>query len=124
MSVGLTVIAAMVAFAPVHAHAEGDRAKDEAAIKQLGKDWQDAWNKRDAEAMTSLLEEDIDFVTVLGPNGWLKGREQFRTVHASMFHSLFVDSVWTTKETRVKFLRPDIAIARVLWATEGDTARR
>lgn len=59
-----------------------DQAGDEAAIKQLGIKWQDAWNERDAKSMSSLVAEDIDFVTVLGPKGWLKGRAQFEEVHA------------------------------------------
>ena len=55
-----------------------DRMEDETAIKQLGKDWQDAWNRRDAHALTALLAEAVDFVSVLGPKGWLKGRARFK----------------------------------------------
>jgi uncharacterized protein (TIGR02246 family) len=98
-------------------------AADEAAIVQLGKTWENAWNSRDAHALASLLAEDADFVTVLGPNGWLKGRARFESVHAGMFPRLFSKSVWTTKEVQVRFLRPDIAIAHVLWATTGDEVR-
>jgi uncharacterized protein (TIGR02246 family) len=65
----------------------------------------------------------VDFITVLGPNGWLKGRARFKEVHARMFTTLFTDSQWTTKEVHVKFLRPDIAFGRVLWATTGDRVR-
>ena len=96
---------------------------DEAAIKQLGKDWQDAWNKHNADALTSLLADDVDFVTVLGPQGWLRGLGQFKEAHARMHTTLFTESVWTTKETHVKFLRPDLAVARVLWETKGDKVR-
>ena len=100
-----------------------DQATDEAAIRQLPLRWQDAWNKRDAKAMTNLLAEDIDFVTVLGPKGWLKGRAQFEEVHARMFTTLFTDSTWKTEETHVKWIQPDLAIARVLWSTTGDKVR-
>jgi len=96
---------------------------DETAIVQLGKAWQDAWNSRDAHALASLLAEDADFVTVLGPNGWLKGRARFESVHAGMFPRFFSKSVWTTKDVQVRFLRPDIAIAHVLWASTGDEVR-
>lgn len=100
-----------------------DQREDEAAIKSLGSRWQDAWNQRDADAMTNLLAEDVDFVTVLGPKGWLKGRPQFREVHARMFTTLFTDSTWKTEEVHVKWVTTDLAIARVLWSTTGDKVR-
>jgi uncharacterized protein (TIGR02246 family) len=100
-----------------------DRAKEEAAIKQLGKDWQDAWNKKDADALAAMLAKDVDFITVLGPKGWGKGQEGFREAHAAMFKSLFKESEFTTKEVHVKFLRPDLAFARVIWSTKGDRVR-
>ena len=100
-----------------------DQRQDEAVIKALGFRWQEAWNKRDAEAMTDLLAEDVDFVTVLGPKGWLKGRPQFKEVHARMFTTLFTDSSWKTEEVHVKWIQPDLAIARVLWSTTGDKVR-
>jgi uncharacterized protein (TIGR02246 family) len=101
---------------------EGNPA-DEKAIKAMGTAWQDAWNQHDVEALTALLAEDVDFVTVLGPNGWLKGRSIFQEAHASMHKRLFTESVWTTKETQVKFIRPDLAIAHVEWGTTGDKVR-
>jgi uncharacterized protein (TIGR02246 family) len=100
-----------------------DRSMDEAAIKQLGKNWQDGWNKRDAAALAALLAEDVDFITVRGPNGWLKGRDHFREDHAGKLKTQFADSEWTTKDVHVKFVRPDLALARVLWATKGDKVR-
>ncbi len=121
--VSVAIVAVAVSLAPGRADAQTSQADNEVAITQLGKGWQDAWNKRDATALASLLADDVDFVTVLGPKGWLKGREQFQRVHAAMFQTLFIESVWTTNETHVKFLRPDLAIARVLWSTTGDKVR-
>jgi uncharacterized protein (TIGR02246 family) len=124
--VRLASIAVLVLFLSldtIPASAQTPAPGDEAAITQVGKAWQDAWNSRDSHALASLLAEDADFVTVLGPNGWLKGRARFETVHAGMFPRLFSKSVWTTKETQVRFLRPDMAIAHVLWATTGDEVR-
>ena len=103
--------------------AQGAQITDEAAITKLGYEWQEAWNKRDADALTALLAEDVDFVTVLGPNGWLKGRAQFKDAHARMFTTLFAHSTWTTREVHVKFIQPELAIARVLWSTAGDKVR-
>lgn len=97
-----------------------DRAADEVAIKQLGRRWQDAWNAHDADAMAALLAEDVEFITVGGPRGWLKGRQHFREDHAAKHRTRFDRSVWATKEVHVRFLRPDLALARVLWETTGD----
>jgi uncharacterized protein (TIGR02246 family) len=105
------------------ADANAEQDQDESAIKQLATRWQDAWNRHDADELTALLAEDVDFVTVLGPKGWMKGKPAFQRAHTAMHKTLFTDSVWRTKETQVKFLRPDLAIARVLWSTTGDKVR-
>ena len=99
---------------------QATRARDEAAIRQLGKRWEEAWNKHDAEAMASLLGDDVDFITVRGPEGWLIGKKQFAEDHAWKHRTRFAESVWATKEVHVRFLRPDLALARVLWETRGD----
>jgi uncharacterized protein (TIGR02246 family) len=102
---------------------EKEIAADCTSIEALGKSWQDLWNRHNMNALSLLVAEDVDFVTVLGPKGWLKGRKQWLQAHAAMHKTLFTDSVWTTKETQVKFLRPDLGVARVLWSTTGDRVR-
>jgi uncharacterized protein (TIGR02246 family) len=97
-----------------------DNKVDRTAIEALGKRWQEAWNRHDMDALSLLLAEDVDFVTVGGPKGWLKGRAQLRDDHAAKHKTRFKDSVWTTKEMHIRFLRPDLAVARVLWSTTGD----
>ena len=110
-------------FAVFSAKALSQDSTEIKAIQSLADRWQAAWNSRNAEALTSVLAEEIDFVTVLGPKGWLKGRKQFQEVHARMFTTLFMESVWKNKATHVKFIREDLAIARVLWETTGDRVR-
>lgn len=107
---------------PLRAQDE-DRVADRSAIEALGKRWQEAWNRHDMDALAMLMAEDVDFVTVSGPNGWLKGRAQLREDHSQKHRTRFKDSVWTTKEMHIKFLRPDLALARVLWSTTGDKVR-
>ena len=107
-------------FAPSGTEGKEAGAADEAAIRRLGTDWQDAWNRHDAEAMASLLAEDVEFITVGGPKGWLRGRRQFTEDHAVKHRTRFDQSVWTTREVHVRPLRPDLALARVLWETVGD----
>lgn len=104
-------------------YGQKENASDIAAINKLAEQWETSWNKKDAAGMTALLSEDVDFVTVLGPKGWMKGHAQFEEAHARMFRTLFTESVWTNKEMHVKFIRPDLAIQRVLWQTTGDKVR-
>jgi len=123
MNAVLTSLLAMVfACAPAAAQDMGN-VGDGQAIEALGRNWQDMWNRHDMEALSLLLAEDVDFITVLGPKGWLKGRQRWLAAHAQMHKTYFADSVWVTKETDVKFLRSDLAVARVLWSTTGDKVR-
>ena len=108
--VRVAIVAVAVCLPAGRSAAQTSAAEDETVITQLGKRWQDAWNTRNAAGLTSLLAEDVDFLTVLGPKGWLKGREQFQRAHAAMFETLFTESVWSTNEVHVKFLRSDLAI--------------
>jgi uncharacterized protein (TIGR02246 family) len=117
--VGIGLTACMSLLMPAFADEKADRARDEAAIKQVAMAWQEGWNKHDAAGLAALLVEDVDFVTVVGPEGWLKGRKKFQDYTAEIHKRYFKDSVWTTKETRVRFLRPDVAVAHVLWSHLG-----
>jgi len=97
-----------------------ENTSDPKVIEAIAARWQDAWNRHDMDALASLHAEDIDFVTVSGPRGWLKGRQQFKDAHAEVHKSMFKESILTIKETHVKFIRPDVVIAHVLWQTKGD----
>ena len=115
----ILLMAGVCAFSLVSAQ-DKDNATDRTAIEAMGKRWEETWNRHDMEALSMLLAEDVDFVTVGGPKGWLKGRAQLREDHAAKHKPRFKDSVWTTKEMHIKCLRPDLAVARVLWSTKGD----
>jgi uncharacterized protein (TIGR02246 family) len=93
---------------------------DRKAIENIAASFQAAWNRHDMDALASLMAEDVDYVTVVGSRGWEKGRKEFKARHAEAHQTMFRDSVLTIKETHVKFIRLDIAIAHVLWETKGD----
>jgi uncharacterized protein (TIGR02246 family) len=93
-------------------------SKDLEAIKQIEKDWQEAWNRHDMKALTALMAQDVDFISVTGT--WLKGQKEFEEHHAARHAMQFKQSVWTTTDVQVKFLKPDVAIVHVSWGIKGD----
>ncbi len=88
------------------------------AVKQIERGWQEAWNRHDMKALAVLVAEDVDFITVSGI--WLKGRKSFEEHHARVHVMQFKESVWTTTDVQVKFLKPDIALVHVSWGLRGD----
>ena len=102
---------------------ETPQKKDERAIGDLGKAWEFAWNRHDQKALSQLIAEDGEFITVeFGQMGVLRlrGRDQFARSYAAKHNTWFVASHWKTGEISVRFLRPDLALARVNWTTVGD----
>lgn len=104
-----------------------NKVDDLETVKQIESSWQEAWNRHDMKALGALVAEDVDFITVSGI--WLKGRKAFEEHHARVHAMQFKESVWTTTDVRVKFLKPDIALVHVSWGLRGDkdpdgTARR
>lgn len=90
------------------------------AVEAIAATFQAAWNRHDMDGLAALVAEDVDYVTVVGARDWEKGRKEFKERHAEVHQTMFRESVLTIKETHVKFLRPDIALAHVLWETRGD----
>jgi uncharacterized protein (TIGR02246 family) len=95
-----------------------DGPTDLRAVEGLGKRWENAWNRHDMEALSAVVGEDVDFITVGGR--WLKTRTEFRKYHAQRHEVVFKQSTWTTTKTEVKFVRPDVAVAHVQWSLKGD----
>ena len=113
----LLIILTLIAL-PVAAQMKGN-AKDQKAIKSIALKWQDAWNRHDWKALSAFVAEDVDFIAVGGK--WLKNRKEFEEHHSNKPHEMrYKESVWTTKNTEVKFIRLDVAVAIVEWDIIGD----
>jgi uncharacterized protein (TIGR02246 family) len=105
-----------LAIVPNAALAAG-READEAAIRQLEKQQEEAWNAHDAGAYANLFTEDGDCVNVVG--WWWKGRAEIEKKLTDAYLFVFRDSVLTIKEVEIRFLGPDIAVAHVRWTMTG-----
>src|SRR5688572_9098660 len=78
--VSILLIALTLIALPVAAQTEGN-AGDKEAIKSIALKWQDCWNRHDWKALTALVAEDVDFITVAG--NWRKNRKEFEIGRAS-----------------------------------------
>jgi len=94
------------------------QADDENAIRDIQARWDEAWNRNDVKALSSLVAEDVRFVNVAGQV--LAGRGQFEALQSRTHAMQFKDSVRTVTDTTIKFLTPDIAVAHVSWGMRGD----
>jgi uncharacterized protein (TIGR02246 family) len=91
---------------------------DEAAIRNLPLAFCDAWNRHDGHALAQIMSDDVDFVTVGAM--WLHGRSNFEKYHGRLLSGRFSQSVITSLQTAVRFLRPDVAIVHWSWKVAGD----
>jgi uncharacterized protein (TIGR02246 family) len=111
-------------FSAVTAPAIGGRFKlnmiqsqDEAEIRKVETDLQEAWNRHDAKAFANLFAEDGDVVNVVG--WWWKGRPEIEKKLTEAHALIFRESTLTDNEVHVRFLTPQIAVVHVRWSLIG-----
>jgi uncharacterized protein (TIGR02246 family) len=95
-----------------------NKAVEEQAVRKLPQAFCDAWAKHDGHALSKIMAEDVDFVTVGAL--WLHGRTNFEKYHARLLTGRFKDATVTTLQTSVRFLRPDMAVVHWSWTIQGD----
>ncbi len=93
-------------------------SEDEAAIRQLGSAWDEAWNNHDMDALALLVTPDVDFIHVMG--GWLGGRDAFRKHHADRHADIFKASNTRTQGMTIRPLARDIYLVHRNWRMMGD----
>jgi uncharacterized protein (TIGR02246 family) len=98
--------------------AEAQTKQDEAAVRELPQAFSMAFNKHDGHALAAIMADDVDFVTV--GLTWLHGRADFEKYHTRLLVGRFKDITLTVLETRVRFIRPDVAVVHHSWAVQGD----
>jgi uncharacterized protein (TIGR02246 family) len=114
----LLVVSAVFLAVPLFAGPKRVFNREEAAIRRMATRFAETWNQHDMTAMAALFAEDADFVNVAGM--YWKGRDQIRQEHARLHGLQFKESVLTIRSVTVRFLNPDVALAHIKWALEGD----
>ena len=97
-----------------------DTAKENAAIRQLVKNYEDAWNHHDPAALAANYRLDATWVNWFG--AMYTGRQDieahYRTTHGSYFK---VSHYYTRAVEDIQYLQPGIAIVHVRTALDNDT---
>jgi len=94
--------------------AQNDAQKEQAVRKVLS-NFVDIWNRNELQASFGrLFTSDADFVVLSGT--YLKGRDEIVAHHVKIRAGVYGDSHLVWNPVRVKFIRPDVAVAEV--ATE------
>lgn len=104
---------------------EGQRAKDEQAIRELVAAREAAWNAGDTVAYAQLLTEDADIVSATGRPA--RGREALLKLFAEQHSNVYAGVRTHTGVTHLRLLGNDVALADVGYELEGgkvDAIRR
>jgi uncharacterized protein (TIGR02246 family) len=91
--------------------ANAQEKPDEQAVRKVVVDFAEAINRGDAKAFAALFRDDADFVVITGK--YLKGRNEIVTYHSGLFTGGFQGSHLDVTSVAIRFLRPDVAVARV-----------
>lgn len=89
-------------------------ASDEARIRGIIAEQVAAWNVGDAKAFSASFAEDGSFTNIRGTVFY--GHHAFEDRHAEIFRTFFRGSNLAMSPTKIRFVRPDVAIVDV--ATE------
>ena len=92
----------------------------EVGVRAIVNEFEVAWNHHDMDALAMLFANDADFVNVIGRR-WV-GREAIKKAHAASHATIFKMSTLKIGDTTVRFLKPDVAVARSVWALSGMTS--
>ena len=113
------LVAVVLVLPPSDGAAQQQPSSIEASFNQFRATWRDAWSRRDIDALTALMAEDIDWIAADGT--WLKGRKAWREHHTRLFARQFKAAKWKLLDERVQFI--DSIVATTISATQikGDT---
>lgn len=122
-------VLALLAFFPTCLLAATNNTDD---VRKVVEGFSTAWNHHDMDAFGKLFAPDADFVNVGGAL-W-KGRQDIQERHAwshgaipkttpgynPAYYGMFKHSTMEFTRIEVRFLRQDVALARVAWQLSGD----
>jgi ketosteroid isomerase-like protein len=126
-----TVVLLLLGSAPASGGESESKEQVELALQCFPK----AWNSRDMVAFGQCFMPEADFVNVT--TNWWKGQAAIQKNHAYMLgtveasdradisvppaaHGIFKNTTLVFQTVGLRFLRPDVSLARVAWVITGD----
>lgn len=98
---------------------QADTSKDREAIKQLVKDYENAWNRHDSKGLANNYDTNATWVNWFG--AYYIGKkdiyEHYEAVHTTYFKS---SHYYTRAIEDITFVKPDIAISHIRTGLTGD----
>lgn len=96
-----------------------DTAKENSAIRQLIKNYEDAWNRHDPQGLADNYTVDATWVNWFG--AYYKGRDDIR-FHYQQVHTTYFKAThyYTRAVEDIIYTYPDVAIVHVRTGLDGD----
>jgi uncharacterized protein (TIGR02246 family) len=118
----LGVLAVLAAVIPSSGYAQtrGHELAGEAEIRSVIVDMTEAFNRHDARAATEMYAANGDFVSVRGETAHGAGEAESKL--AAIFTTRAREATLRTIDVRVRFIRPEVALAHVTNELSGLTA--
>ncbi|MDP9078663.1 MAG: SgcJ/EcaC family oxidoreductase [Bacteroidota bacterium] len=89
-----------------------DTAKENTAIKQLIKNYEDAWNRHDPKGLADNYTIDATWINWFG--AYYKGRDDIQFHYRQVHTTYFKPSHYYTRAIEdIQYLKPDVAIVHV-----------
>jgi uncharacterized protein (TIGR02246 family) len=95
--------------------------QDEAAVRAVVAQFAEAWNRHDMHALAGLFADDADCVNAGGT--WWRGRAAIEAAMRPLHAAVFKASRLTSTDVRLRFLKPDVAVAHATWELTGMLGR-
>jgi uncharacterized protein (TIGR02246 family) len=97
--------------------ADTSGVQDEVPIRKVLSDFLEAWNRHDPKAFSMTFSQDADFTNVAGVGA--HGRAEIEKFHAPRFATSFKDSHQTIVESKIRFIKSDVAAVDSRWEMTG-----
>ena len=98
---------------------------DRAALENIVRQLEAAWNAGDGSAFAAPFAADADFVNIRGDH--FRGRDAIAAGHSAIFRTIYAGSTNQYTLEGARLLRPEVALARVyavMDAPQGPLAGR
>ncbi len=99
---------------------QADTLKERQALALLVTNYENAWNRHDAQGLAAQYQPDATWITWFGT--YWKGRPDIQAHYATIHSTYFKTSHYYTRAIEdLTFVKPDVAIMHVRTGLSGDT---